>query len=423
VATVKSKTSIKIDELINGTVVSGRVDASGHLILTTAGGADIDAGFIAKPFTGPWKSTTAYVSGDVVGYAGQTWAALQNGTGKCPALFTNFWQRMTGGGLDDWVQRDPYFSGASLTADWEFFWKTGTPTVAYTSIAGEFETGYQALKISCPASSLQRMYEKDENVVRGGEVVTLRARARLLTTAAGARLDGTIIQNDAAGDPVPLATGTVNTGSPEGAQALTTSWATYTWTFTCANAKPRAMVNLFATTDASGAAVFLIDRVVITRASIPVLAAWPVGSIFMSILPTDPKELLGGGTWVRWGQGRMPVSQWSTDTDFDTAEETGGSKTNTIAAGHLPPHTHSIAHDHANGSLGIEWASTTTTGGAGIRVVDIQNLTGGGGTNETAVINVPAISNAVLSGSGGFANNPLNNTPMYIVCYMWKRTA
>lgn len=43
-ASVDSKTSIKIDELINGTVVSGYINDSGHLILVTAGGSEINTG-------------------------------------------------------------------------------------------------------------------------------------------------------------------------------------------------------------------------------------------------------------------------------------------------------------------------------------------------------------------------------------------
>src|SRR5213075_2300680 len=45
-ATVTSKTSIKIDDLVNDTIVDGEV-VSGHLILRTRGGAEIDAGVIA----------------------------------------------------------------------------------------------------------------------------------------------------------------------------------------------------------------------------------------------------------------------------------------------------------------------------------------------------------------------------------------
>jgi hypothetical protein len=42
VATVVSKTSIKIDELIEGTIISGYIDGAGHLILVNRGGGEMD---------------------------------------------------------------------------------------------------------------------------------------------------------------------------------------------------------------------------------------------------------------------------------------------------------------------------------------------------------------------------------------------
>jgi microcystin-dependent protein len=47
-ATVDGKTSIKIDELVNGSIISGAV-VNGSLILTTRGGANINAGVVTAP--------------------------------------------------------------------------------------------------------------------------------------------------------------------------------------------------------------------------------------------------------------------------------------------------------------------------------------------------------------------------------------
>ena len=69
-------------------------------------------------------------------------------------------------------------------------------------------------------------------------------------------------------------------------------------------------------------------------------SVYPVGSIFISISATDPGTSLGFGTWSRFGEGRMLVSQNSSDSDFDTAEETGGAKTHTISESQLPSHQH-----------------------------------------------------------------------------------
>ena len=68
---------------------------------------------------------------------------------------------------------------------------------------------------------------------------------------------------------------------------------------------------------------------------------YPVGSIYINATnSTNPGTLLGFGTWTAFGAGRVPVGIDSSDTDFDTAEETGGSKTHTLTTNELPSHTH-----------------------------------------------------------------------------------
>ena len=57
------------------------------------------------------------------------------------------------------------------------------------------------------------------------------------------------------------------------------------------------------------------------------VGAYPVGSIYMNAtVATNPGTLLGFGTWVAFGAGKVPVGINSGDSDFDTVEETGGSK-------------------------------------------------------------------------------------------------
>lgn len=50
---------------------------------------------------------------------------------------------------------------------------------------------------------------------------------------------------------------------------------------------------------------------------------YPVGSIYMSVNSTNPTNLFGG-TWITWGQGRVPVGI-STSGTFNSVEKTGGS--------------------------------------------------------------------------------------------------
>jgi microcystin-dependent protein len=70
--------------------------------------------------------------------------------------------------------------------------------------------------------------------------------------------------------------------------------------------------------------------------------AWPIGSVFISVVATDPSVLLGFGTWVAFGSGRVMVGLDAADPDFDTAEEVGGEKTHLLVTAEIPSHTHAV---------------------------------------------------------------------------------
>src|SRR3972149_2739609 len=71
-----------------------------------------------------------------------------------------------------------------------------------------------------------------------------------------------------------------------------------------------------------------------------VSGAWPVGSVFLSVVSTNPATLLGLGTWTQIAGGKMLVGQTGGDTDFDTAEEIGGAKSHTLTVDEIPSPTH-----------------------------------------------------------------------------------
>lgn len=185
---------------------------------------------------------------------------------------------------------------------------------------------------------------------------------------------------------------------------------------------------------------------------------YPVGSIYMSANNTDPGELFGG-TWERWGKGRVPVGLNESDTDFATSEKTGGAKTHTLTTAQIPSHNHSIGHTHttpnstttSNGWHGHTTAATTLTnpikvsgttigwatlnqagtnrGGMTSTVreninISIPSLSVNGAGSHTHTVNGVTTNSQSTSTSGNAGSgNAHNNLQPYITCYMWKRTA
>ena len=121
------------------------------------------------------------------------------------------------------------------------------------------------------------------------------------------------------------------------------------------------------------------------------LGVYPVGSVYTSVVATDPSTHFGG-TWEAIGAGKVLVGIDASDADFDTVEATGGSKTHTLTIDELPAHTHSMTIENTQGagSAGAE------NGTSSFSTVDTSST--GGDTAHTIV-------------------------QPYLVVYMWKRTA
>lgn len=118
---------------------------------------------------------------------------------------------------------------------------------------------------------------------------------------------------------------------------------------------------------------------------------YPVGTIYTSVVATNPATVFGFGTWVAFGAGKVLVGLDAGQTEFDTVEETGGAKTHTLTEAEMPAHTHTY-----NNSLGTAPNGRGDTG---------NSLNTGIATGSTG---------------GGTAHN---NLQPYIVVYFFKRTA
>lgn len=205
-------------------------------------------------------------------------------------------------------------------------------------------------------------------------------------------------------------------------------------------------------------------------------AAYPVGSIYMSVSNVNPKSLFGG-TWVAWGSGRVPVGINTGDENFDAVEKTGGASAINLAHSHnvnahahsVKAHSHSVgAHSHglnghthgtANHTLTttqmpkhrhglqvghqgtgtyeyVSESSSSFVGGENRAVHDTggngahnHGNTGGPSTANTAnssAFNTGALAAFNTGTSSSATDSKLGSASVvqpYITCYMWKRTA
>ena len=132
--------------------------------------------------------------------------------------------------------------------------------------------------------------------------------------------------------------------------------------------------------------------------------AFPIGSVFLAVVDTNPGTLLGYGTWSAIAAGKVLVGLASGDPDFDTVEETGGAK----------------AHQHDSLSAGTPSGSVSgiaATGGVGLGATASP---GSAYAAQTHTHPAPSFSGDAL---GSHQHAAASNLPPYFVVYAWKRTA
>jgi hypothetical protein len=138
-----------------------------------------------------------------------------------------------------------------------------------------------------------------------------------------------------------------------------------------------------------------------TSASAIADMVYPVGAIFTTVTAYADSDAvvaaIGGTTWTVFGAGRVLVGLDSSDTDFDTIEETGGAKTDshTLTIAEMPAHTHTTVNSNSDSGSGKPATGSDAAEGSGVHTSD---STGGGGAHTHDIVQP------------------------YIVVYMWKRT-
>lgn len=125
---------------------------------------------------------------------------------------------------------------------------------------------------------------------------------------------------------------------------------------------------------------------------------YPVGSIYISVINTNPSTYFGG-TWEVFGTGRCLVGVDTSQTEFNAVLKTGGEKTHKLTVSELASHVHS--------GLVCDLNVMLYNGGTGIGYSLPFNGNGGYTT--------PIRTN----NEGG--NQAHNNLQPYITVYMWRR--
>lgn len=149
---------------------------------------------------------------------------------------------------------------------------------------------------------------------------------------------------------------------------------------------------------------------------------YPVGSIYISTVSTNPATLFGFGTWEAMPAGRVLLAQGKSDwgTTYE-AGSSGGEATHQLTVGELAEHfhlattntneghTHTLSLRQRHGSNGGGGRASYGDGDVwGGTVVGTTNNSG----NHTHTITVNN------TGDG----NAHNNMQPYYTCYMWRRT-
>lgn len=169
-------------------------------------------------------------------------------------------------------------------------------------------------------------------------------------------------------------------------------------------------------------------------------AMYPVGSVYINAtVATNPATLLGFGTWVTVGDGKVLVNQDTTDTDFDTLGETGGSKSSVSSHTHtFTTGTESANHSHS-GSTSTNGnhthAQQTDRENAGNRITDhsgndtwegygfFGDSTGAAGDHSHTFTTGTESAAHTHSGTTASTGSSNGNLVPYVVVRMWKRTA
>lgn len=138
---------------------------------------------------------------------------------------------------------------------------------------------------------------------------------------------------------------------------------------------------------------------------------YPIGSIYISTIQTNPSLLFGFGSWEQISD----VFLIGAGDNYPNGS-TGGESEHLLTVNEIPSHTHEVviedAGEHTH-DINIEMDGKAFSGDQLPHVVDTSDET------IQSLSNGIHSHNATISDTGG--NLPHNNIPPYLSVYMWKR--
>ena len=169
------------------------------------------------------------------------------------------------------------------------------------------------------------------------------------------------------------------------------------------------------------------------------LAAFPVGAVYITSGNTNPGSFLGG-TWSQIAQGRTLMGVGTLGEDTYAAGTTGGAARVTLTTAELPAHDHggatgteSVSHTHSGTTASAGAHTHTYLGGDGgdqnmgfgdqsyEEIINKSTSSAGAHTHTfTTGANSASHTHSISSQGGSAAHE---NRPPYLAVYFWQRTA
>lgn len=145
---------------------------------------------------------------------------------------------------------------------------------------------------------------------------------------------------------------------------------------------------------------------------------YPVGSIYISTVSTNPATLFGFGTWEAMPAGRVLLAQGKSDwgTTYE-AGSSGGEATHQLTVGELPSHTHgasvNVAGEHTHNYTTYQYLNWH---GSKEASSDWMNT-------STGITSKAGNHSHTITVNNTGSNTAHNNLQPYYACYIWRRTA